>query len=155
MFALACPCPGGAAAPKSLPLICCKRTQILLLCCEKAFRSDCQITCRGSNLKSMPDQRVVKVLSPLKSLNKLCGAWILFWCIENAEIYSWLRKVVSIPHLPGFPTQQPATNKTWTMYYLLLHATTCNKQNMDSVWTAFNVLSHQMKHKWKTLLSHL
>ena len=34
----------------------------------------------------LPDQRAVKVLSALKSQNKLCGVWILFRCVKKAEI---------------------------------------------------------------------
>ena len=33
-----------------------------------------------------PDQRIVKVLSAPKSQNKLCGVWIIFRSVENAEI---------------------------------------------------------------------
>ena len=33
-----------------------------------------------------PDQRAVKILSAPKSLNKLCGVWIIFRSVEDAEI---------------------------------------------------------------------
>ena len=35
-----------------------------------------------------PDQRVVKVLSALKSLNKLCAVLIIIGSVEDAEIES-------------------------------------------------------------------
>ena len=51
------------------------------------------MTCSGSNLPSWtqtwtlpPDQRVVKVLSALKPQNNLCGIWVLFRSVANAEV---------------------------------------------------------------------
>ena len=66
-------------------------SQNLRLSSGIAFRSDCRMICRGSNLDSNLnsahcDQPVVKVLSALKSLNKLCWVWNLFGQVEDAEI---------------------------------------------------------------------
>ena len=55
-----------------------------------AFGSDCQMTCRvsnfNSNLNSAAWPTSYNGLTAPKSLNKLCGIWILFWSIENAKI---------------------------------------------------------------------
>ena len=48
----------------------------------------------NTNLNLPPDQRVVKVLSAPKSLNKQCGDWNCFRPVENAEIeaaVSWFQ----------------------------------------------------------------
>ena len=58
-----------------------------------AFRSDCQMTCRGSNLYSMPpDQRVVEfylLQNPRIKFNKPCGVWILFGTPKLRTAVSW------------------------------------------------------------------
>ena len=68
-------------------------TQAVQECCPKnlavgfsaknltaiAFWSDCQMTDRARNQTgTQTDQRISRVLSALKSLDKLCGVWILF-----------------------------------------------------------------------------
>ena len=49
-----------------------------------AFLSDCHMTGRATQIS--PDQQILKGLSALKCLNKLCGIWILFWSFEEVEI---------------------------------------------------------------------
>ena len=54
-----------------------------------AFGSDFQMTSSGSNLDSNLNcaiWRAVKVLYALKSLNKLCGVWILFGLLKMPKL---------------------------------------------------------------------
>ena len=76
-----------------------------------AYGSDCQMTCRGSNLDSNlnsaaavpPDHLVVKILSaPIPQIN-LCGVWILFRSVENAEIEDSSELISTLILLPVKP----------------------------------------------------
>ena len=62
----------------------------MTLSCGIALWSDCQSTGRAWTWTQTwtlpPDHLVVKVLSALKSQNKLCGVWILVRSVENAKI---------------------------------------------------------------------
>ena len=62
----------------------------MTLSCGIALWSDCQSTGWAWTWTQTwtlpPDHLVVKVLSALKSQNKLCGVWILVRSVENAKI---------------------------------------------------------------------
>ena len=61
-------------------------SQNLSLSSGTAFRHDCQITNRGSNLDSNLKTAAWLMRSAQKSLSNLCGKWILFWSNEDPKI---------------------------------------------------------------------
>ena len=77
---------------------------------QRLFRGlDCKINGRALP----PDQRVVKVLSASKSLNKLCGVWILFRSVEDAKIEACSESI---------PTGIPQTG----VWYVILSYILCS-----------------------------
>ena len=109
VFVLACPTSGPSCAP-ALP----KEPHYWLFCSQNlwlpswiAFRSDCQMTCRGSNLdlnfNSAAWTTSCHGLSALKSQNNLCGVWIVLTSLGLLKNPNWGRWwVYTNPHLPDW-----------------------------------------------------